>query len=343
MPMCCWASAGSRRPSTPPRRGIEEQPTEPVAWWNLVEAQLAQQQFAAADSTIAAMRDSLPGNRWANILAVGALVARRRFDSIAAFVAPLRDSMPMLGIAEQCLAELTRGRLATWRSCQMPPSWDVTDPTLYPHMVLAEMRMTGDTARARRLLARIDSLGVDSTYIFNAPSLIVAWAEIGDLGRAREQLASWRRTVGADDPRYRSRVSVLAGAIAMAEGKYDSAATAFLAWNKSADLTANHWYNRGLVEAGMALDRAGQRDSAMVLYQEALAHPSISNGAFYETAWYPEVIRRLGELHEQRADTARALDYYSRFLDLWKDADPVLKPQVAAVQARVKALAGEGG
>ncbi len=325
------------------RRGIEEMPTEPVSWWNLVEAQLAQQKFAAADSTIATMRDSLPGNPWADVLAVRTLMARRQFTAATEVAVGLRDSMPGFAKAEQCLGELTTGQLAAWQQCAMPESWAVQDPTLYPHLVLAELRMTGDTARARRQLARIDSLGVDSIYTFNAPSLIAAWAEIGDIRRARDHLASWRRAVGPDDPRNRIEYPYVAGAIAMAEGKYDSAATAFLAWNQSGDLTANHWYNRGLVEAGMALDRAGQRDSAMVLYQEALAHPSISNGAFYETAWYPEVLRRLGELHEQRGDTAKALDYYSSFLDLWKDADPVLEPQVAAVQARVKTLAGEGG
>lgn len=37
----------------------------------------------------------------------------------------------------------------------------------------------------------------------------------------------------------------------------------------------------------------------------------------------------------------RGIHYYSRFIDLRKDADPELLPQVAAVRLQLKRLTGE--
>ena len=51
--------------------------------------------------------------------------------------------------------------------------------------------------------------------------------------------------------------------------------------------------------------------------------------------------RRLGELYEARGDRAKARDYYGRFVDLWRDADPELQPIVANARAVVKRLSGE--
>ena len=52
-------------------------------------------------------------------------------------------------------------------------------------------------------------------------------------------------------------------------------------------------------------------------------------------------MRRLGELYEERGDRARALEYYGKFVDLWRNADPELQPQVTDVKQRMSRLAGE--
>ena len=42
---------------------------------------------------------------------------------------------------------------------------------------------------------------------------------------------------------------------------------------------------------------------------------------------------------EQRGDTAKAIYYYGKLVDLWKDADPELQPRVEAARAgEVEAL-----
>ncbi len=51
--------------------------------------------------------------------------------------------------------------------------------------------------------------------------------------------------------------------------------------------------------------------------------------------------RRLGELNEQRGNRDKAVSYYNEFVELWKDADPELLPQVQDVRQRIAKLVGE--
>jgi hypothetical protein len=56
--------------------------------------------------------------------------------------------------------------------------------------------------------------------------------------------------------------------------------------------------------------------------------------------YYGPNLKRLGELYEQRADTARAVRYYNRFIELWQSADPELQPLVDEVRSRLADLVG---
>jgi hypothetical protein len=91
----------------------------------------------------------------------------------------------------------------------------------------------------------------------------------------------------------------------------------------------------------MVHDRAGEVDTARVLYEQAV-NPVIA-GLWYEAAWYPVVLRRLGELYEARGDREKAVAYYGEFVDLWKGADRELQPQVAAVRRQIAILLPESG
>ena len=55
----------------------------------------------------------------------------------------------------------------------------------------------------------------------------------------------------------------------------------------------------------------------------------------------PVAYRRLGELYEQRGDRDKAVSYYNEFVELWKDADPELLPQVEEARRRIANLVGE--
>jgi len=143
-----------------------------------------------------------------------------------------------------------------------------------------------------------------------------------------------------DDPYWNADRWESLGWIALAEGRPDSAITAFRAWNAAPLADALRYYNRGLVEAGMVYDRLGTSDSAVALFERALTTPFLSSSG-YDVSWYPFVLRRLGELHESLSHRDQAIDYYSQFIDLWKDADPELQPQVETARAALARLMAE--
>ena len=81
-------------------------------------------------------------------------------------------------------------------------------------------------------------------------------------------------------------------------------------------------------------------DEALAAYEQAANAPAF--GRLGQTSFtLPRTYQRLGELYEERGDRAKALEYYNRLLDLWKDADPELQPVVRDVRARVGRLAQE--
>ena len=322
-----WAEAESLS-----LRAAELRPRNQVAYWNAVEAQVTQRRFRAADSTLRVMVGNLPDHSWWGALTLSVSFAQREFDSTRA----LLDSLETAGVPgwfpsyarARCWLSLYSGRLRGGERCG-PADINTT---------LAELRYGGDTTRVRDL---VDSLlAVENPPGSSYPMLISVLAEMGRLPEAHRVLTEWEERFGPDDLQYRTDVGAAAGSIAIAEGFPDSAVTAFLAWNRSGFLTSTHVYNRGLAEAANAHDRAGRPDSAIALYERALATPSVY-GALYEVTWYPHAIRRLGELHESLGHRDPAIDYYERFIELWKDADPELQPQVQAVRERLASLVGE--
>ena len=73
----------------------------------------------------------------------------------------------------------------------------------------------------------------------------------------------------------------------------------------------------------------------------ALSTSSLYGGSQYEASWYVQALSMLGDLYEARGNRAMAADYYRRYVELLKDADPQLAVQVAAVRARLERVTGE--
>ena len=55
----------------------------------------------------------------------------------------------------------------------------------------------------------------------------------------------------------------------------------------------------------------------------------------------PGTYKRLGELFEAKGDREKAATYFSRFIELWKNADPELQPKVADAKRRLANLSQE--
>ena len=79
-------------------------------------------------------------------------------------------------------------------------------------------------------------------------------------------------------------------------------------------------------------------DSAVALYELYLTPSSgqrLSCGG-WASDW--RAYLRLAELYEDRSDRVKAVEYYRRFVELWKDADAELQPRVESARAAIARL-----
>jgi tetratricopeptide (TPR) repeat protein len=195
-----------------------------------------------------------------------------------------------------------------------------------------------DSAGAVRILdSALAQYPLDSLPRLDRPSadLALAFALAGDRARARRLLAASESEIPEGIRRGRWEWYEARGWLALSEARPRDAVAAFVQGRR-----ADNCPDCGAGEEGVAYDRAGMADSAVAAYERA-----VKTG----TTWKPlgdrwsltPSLKRLGELYEARGDRARALEYYGRFVELWKNADPELQPTVREVRERMAALAGE--
>ena len=82
---------------------------------------------------------------------------------------------------------------------------------------------------------------------------------------------------------------------------------------------------------GQAYYEAGKMDKAQKEYETliSLALGRIGDGDFYAKSLY-----MLGKIFQEKGQKLKAREYYNRFLQLWKDADPGF-PEVEDAQKRL--------
>jgi len=90
-------------------------------------------------------------------------------------------------------------------------------------------------------------------------------------------------------------------------------------------------------EVGLAFDRANVPDSAIAHYERYLNTP-YAYRLFNDAEQVALIYRRLGELYQTKGDRGDAARYYEKFVNLWKNADPDLQPQVADIKRRLSDL-----
>jgi len=86
---------------------------------------------------------------------------------------------------------------------------------------------------------------------------------------------------------------------------------------------------------GVLLQELGRYDEALGW----LAHLGEVNTA--ELAFEPAAALRQAEIHEALGEPAKAAEQYARFVDMWRDADPELQPQVEEARQRIRELEAE--
>ncbi len=166
-------------------------------------------------------------------------------------------------------------------------------------------------------------------------SLATFFARAGRVAEAKRLLAEFETNVPEGIRRRDHRRYKAAGEIARAEGRTRDAIAAYRQWYDDAPCVTC-----ALFEIATIYDRAGQQDSALATYEQIISTPGLW-GLFDNFHTLAPTYKRLGELYEARGSSAKAREYYARFVELWKDADPELQPVVRDVRGRIARLSGE--
>jgi tetratricopeptide (TPR) repeat protein/tRNA A-37 threonylcarbamoyl transferase component Bud32 len=203
------------------------------------------------------------------------------------------------------------------------------------------LQLLDDRAGARRVMddalleLKPDTMGVlDRSYLARIDFEVA----MGDTLRAQRLLDEWTSSMPSNLlPVAVREIETAHGVLALARGRGDEAIARFREGSETyrRSLRTSHRLSR-------AFDVSGQRDSAIAYYEIFVS----SNDEFLRDINIVELAhsyRRLGELHEERGDIAKAIRRYGEFVELWKGADPALQPAVQAARARIAKLQAKRG
>jgi tetratricopeptide (TPR) repeat protein len=212
------------------------------------------------------------------------------------------------------------------------------------YSALAQLLVTSDRVAANR---RLDRVLADTSYRNRNPAnrhirpvLALALA-----GRARDARREFEAIVQAssEDVRVMRRLefALARGAIALAERRLPDAIATFVAASQVSRFSSTVVCRVcALPWLGRAYEAAQQFDSAAAVYERYLTTGDplrvLSDGV-----WRARILQRLGELHAQRGDTVLAVKRLTEFVELWKDADPALQPEVAKARRRLADWRGD--
>jgi tetratricopeptide (TPR) repeat protein/tRNA A-37 threonylcarbamoyl transferase component Bud32 len=330
------------------RRALSLYPDRAFYNSNLLETLVGQKKLDAADSLMVEWAKRAGPTPYR--LRFGALLAREqsrydvafaRIDSAMRLLAP-DARVPAFAVQGMTLRFVGRYREAervTAQLIELAERIGVPEAVFQQTMNSAEAdafvlgKTDAAAARLDRLLARhpLDSMpAVSRPYGRLATVYVLA----GRTDRAQSLLAAFEREVPADARDGDASADIARAAIALARG--DAAAT--LPLLRAAHHKAQCFFCTAFAE-GRAFERLSMPDSAIAAY-ERLANEKYldpESRDFYLAA----ALRRLGELYETRGDRQKAIEFYGRFVDLWKNADEELQGVVRDVRRHMAELAGE--
>ena len=329
-------------------RAIGIEPLGPsVRYTGLFTSQLAQGKVREAEQTVAMAVQALPRNPAIAQMRASSATVRGRYDSAATILDSLIKARPNDVAARRAAAgmlssvEQVRGRLeasAASRAIQRTLAGQLGNTgAAYAALfdrIRQDLLLRGDTAAALLALDDIvarplfDSLPPAQR---NYPQLVFLYSVGGSSQRARAMYQAWEKIPPAGPPNANTRRLML-GHLAVAERRYDDALREYRSTIDGRGVCIICDY----VPLAFVYDRAQNVDSSMAIlsrYTDGIERPLVTDADFLAFS-----LRRLGELHDARGDIQKALSYYSRFVELWKDADPDLQPQVRKVRARMVEL-----
>ncbi len=270
-------------------------------------------------------------------------LARAHADSAQARDAlDWQDGMVGVAIARGRLHEGER-RFAQVNDAKARVRGDTVSPDLVAYQqAILDGLLRGDAARGIATLdAALRKTPVASVPVDHDQSLWLAlgYSRLGAAAKAREVLNQHEARLDALSRRQEAVFATrIRGDIALAEGKIDSAIAYYRAGDNEPDgLPTGSCSVCTPLLIGFAFDHGGHADSARVYLTKYVE--MYANGRFFPDRFYlAPALHRLGELYESAGDTKRATEYYGRFVDLWKNADPDLQPRVTEARKRIERM-----
>jgi len=309
---------------------------------NLAVVQGRQGHWARAESTLAAFETWAPRHPWAASTRLWFATALGDYAAADSIV-PVLDSLGRHEIAAYWAIglDVVRGRIeAAGRRAlerlleaeQEENQLDVLRWSLVPAQ--NELRFGHDPEEAIHKLEQ----GLERHPLRIASPEDRPYYDVAELYAAAGRAADVKRLRGERDAAMTPSVVERHrwdGLVAVAEGRHADAATAY---KRASENEAN--LTRDLYDMAGAYDLAGHADSALAVYERALTAPEPISFPYHYDKLAP-AYKRLGELYEARGDLEKAVEYYDRFVELWRDADPALQLVVGDVRARIARLLEE--
>jgi tRNA A-37 threonylcarbamoyl transferase component Bud32 len=310
----------------------EARATASLAWDSLPPGTLARQEYPAF--TAMAERDYVAADSIYRQIRREAQASPEYQTRTASTLAALAEIRGRLSEA----AQLQRERMTTAEARGLPQDFIEGAAQL----ARLELRYRNRPAEALAIMqAALARHPLDSMPAENRPYLSLAevYAGVGKVEQARRLLREYETLVPQGMRRVDTERAGIYGRVFEAEGRMADALVSFRQWTQYSGFCSVC----GTVELAKLHDRAGQADSARVLYERFAATPSIGFVTLLHSSELAATYKRLGELYEAKGDRRKASEYYGKFVDLWADADAELQPGVKEVRGRLARLAQEPG
>jgi tetratricopeptide (TPR) repeat protein/tRNA A-37 threonylcarbamoyl transferase component Bud32 len=318
----------------------------------LVNIRVKQGRPAEALSTLDRMRRDLPDAAEEPMMRATVLASMQQFDSAASMLRAVLASDPTPTVAQTSSntlyhIDVLKGRIAESERERERFRRIAASRGNPLGLIAADLRRSQvealvlrDTAAARRSLAAVeDNVRLDSLAPSDRPYLGLVYSNVlvGNGTRAKHYLAEYQRATPPGLQRDSVDSRWMRTWIALVDGRPRDAVTI------ARSIRATESCERcGLYEEGLAWEQLGQPDSARVAYERMLTAPHELPSVMFDAVTMPQVQRQLGAIYEAKGERTKAVEQYTAFLDLWRQADPELQPQVREVKERLSRLVGEG-
>jgi eukaryotic-like serine/threonine-protein kinase len=311
------------------RRALAIRPGTGLYYDNLVQALIIQDDFTTADSLLDAwvVSDTSPPNRRRVAYHRTRMAAERGdYDRAYAIVDSVAKKNPGFRVNAEDLY-MRQGRFR-----------EVASQLDEYAQAVVEGVVRGNTDAARRMFDKLyaetqwDSLPPNDPRPYGA--LAAAFAMIGSADRAEAILAREAQKIPPEVLRRDGMTAYARAAIALSRGDGRAALAGFRQARPLLRCSICMSFDQA-----RAFEKLGEPDSAIVQYESFVNEHNVDpeNREYLLAA----ALRRLGEMYESKGDRKKALEYYGRFVDLWKNADPEFQPLVSDIRKHMAALAGE--